>query len=276
MRLALIASLLLTIAIGGASAEQLDLQIRGHRLQFVETRTDPTVILIDGKRIHANPTLMTQEVATIGQTIVLVGASGPGGNACDVAPFVISFPPVGAPRFDGPVETCRAPDHRVLADRIEFSAPAIATAPGEEWTWTLENGFSAERKIAFVPDKTRGWASLRERSVGHPSDLLGYRDVGREIERLVGDQRKGFMTTLTGPGGIEYQGDLLVAETCQAHNCPNAASLILADIPARRVYVAWWPENAKVIVRPEVKEWSSTARSRLTDWVRRNQKARGG
>ena len=40
-----------------------------------------------------------------------------------------------------------------------------------------------------------------------------------------------------------------------------------ADPATKRIYLAWKPQDQKIIVRPEVKEWPVTARDALRDWA---------
>jgi hypothetical protein len=54
---------------------------------------------------------------------------------------------------------------------------------------------------------------------------------------------------------------------CTSHMCTEEEALLAADIPQKKVYLAWKPMNAKIVVRPPVKEWPAQARTALKDWA---------
>lgn len=103
-------SSILAIAIlvaGIAPAQAIDVQnLFGHTVR-VEGEYPERALKIDGRELHRNAILLFDGLIIVSGVPALIGSSSNGGNACDSSPFVVSFPPEGKPRFDGPIEACR-------------------------------------------------------------------------------------------------------------------------------------------------------------------------
>ena len=236
------AALLILSAIT-ASAQTTKLKAFGRQVEVVQPRTEIGRLSVDGRKLHENWILWLDEVALVGGVPVMIGTSGPGGNACEATPFILSFPEGRAARFDGPVDTCGVVEYKVEAAQITFTMAASPLGDGERWTWTPADGLRNSGKVAFAPDTGKGWADLRDRGLLHPADLFANGATAARLNELVGDQRRALLSTMTGPGSGRYEGDWYIGESCQAHNCPNAdtgsGAMLIVDIAGRRVFVAW-------------------------------------
>ena len=79
-------------------------------------------LLIGDREILRSPQLLLDEIAVVDGTPVLIGSASSGGNMCDAAPFVVSFPSGGKPRLDGPLETCASVQYESRLLRVAQAA----------------------------------------------------------------------------------------------------------------------------------------------------------
>lgn len=268
MRLILLAALILNAS--SVTARDDSIVAFGHNVIATRSTTGDGTIQVDGRVVHKNSTLSLDEVALVGGVPILIGKSGPGGNSCEWTPFIISFPEGKTPRFDGPVDTCWLVTHNIERDRITFGTPAMPDADGEKWTWTPADGLKSDGKVKFVPSAEKGWADLRDRSLGHPMDLFDYGPVSTRLDQMLGDRKPQFLTAMNGPGTGRYDGDWFIGSACQRHNCGHtgAGSIVALDISGRRLFIAWKPDGKKIEVRPVVADWPSEARQLLAAWAK--------
>jgi hypothetical protein len=195
-----------------------------------------------------------EEVAIVDGIGVAIGYPGSGGNACDAAPFVLSFPGDKAPRFDGPLDTCDPVTHVISKDEIQFEVKAIPGRDGERWLWTPQSGFQSEGSFKHVESPEKTWSDLRSRKIDHPSELFDYADIASQIHALLGTEEKQFLPIITGLGSFKFD------------KCRFEEALVVADLERERVFIAWKTENRPIIVRPPLTEWSQTGRTILRDW----------
>ena len=126
-----------------------------------------------------------------------VGVASNGGNMCDAAPFVLSFPPHGPVRLDGPLDSCNSVNHALLPDRISFSTTPLPGSPADTWSWTPDNGLTPTGKKAFVPDLKKGWSDLRSRAVTHRLSYFGAARSRNKFTRSLGGNRPTFFRSST-------------------------------------------------------------------------------
>ncbi|MGH6945327.1 MAG: hypothetical protein ACREH6_14035, partial [Geminicoccaceae bacterium] len=138
-------------------------------------------LVVDGREVLENWSLNLEASAIVDGIGILIGISNTGGNACDVSPFVLSFPPDQPARIDGPLANCRVVTYTVHQDTVRFETSADPAHDGKVWNWTPVDGFEQVGTTSFAPDETRGWAALRERSTSHPGDLLDYAEIADQI-----------------------------------------------------------------------------------------------
>jgi hypothetical protein len=239
----------------------------GHEIRFSGTFGEERV-LVDGKEMVRNGSVGISEVAVVKGVGVAIGFSGSGGNVCDASPFVISFPEGKAPRFDGPLDTCDEVKHVTTNDEIKFEIAAIPGRDGQRWSWTPQSGFQSLGSIKHVESPEKTWSDLRSRNIQHPSELFDYADIASQMHALLGTDEKPFLSIITGVGSVDFQGDLFVGQSCARHMCGDEEALIVADLEKQTVFLAWKTENAPIIVRPPVKDWSAAARAALRDWAK--------
>src|SRR3546814_20165257 len=76
----------------------------------------------------------------------LLGCTGPGGQFCDAAPFIVSFPADGPPKLFVPLETCGPVSSKHEADRIVFTEGGVSGETVKSWTW-IPGKRSEERRV---------------------------------------------------------------------------------------------------------------------------------
>jgi hypothetical protein len=246
-----------------ASAERLF----GHEVE-IRGRFGEQSLFIDGRAVHKNGILGLREYAIVSGVGVTIGFSGTGGNACDVSPFVISFPKSSAPRFDGPIESCGASTKMVGTDSITFELKSLPGRQGETWTWTLESGLRSNGKIAFTPEREKGWSQLRERQIEFPTDLYKYAEIAAQIKATAGSGEPAFLDGFSGPSSGEFKSDSYVGTGCGAHRCMTVGSFIFADPQLKKVFLGWRTDDGHLLVRPSpVTQWPARARGEFELWA---------
>lgn len=243
-------------------------QVAGHKIEL-QPKDFEKSLMIDGVAMHTNAIISFDELVQIDGTIVLIGDSSGGGNACDGSPFVVSFPPVGAPRFDGPLDNCIPVRYTVEGNKVTFSTGNIPGRETERWEWTPTAGFTTLPAIPFAPDASAGWGKLRERQMGHPSAAFANGEIATSIRLTLGSKFEGFQELMNGVGGGEFRGDDYVGTSCRPHACSDEAGLLFLSAHDRKVYAAWKPEGEKIAVFPSpVKLWPEKAKAELRKWAR--------
>ncbi|MGX5721729.1 hypothetical protein [Shinella zoogloeoides] len=243
-------------------------KIAGHTVEIREKDFEK-VLVVDGRELHTNQIVFLDDVYAFGDTVALVGTSSGGGNACDGAPFVLSFPGRGAPRIDGPIDSCVSVSWAVEGAGLVFSTVSVPGRETERWQWTAERGIAPLASVAFQADAASGWANLRERTFTHPSDAFGNGEIAASLKMVLGSDFEHFQTLMTGVGSGEFKGDDFVGTACRPHACLDEAGLIFLSSGERRAYAAWKPDGGKIAVFPApVKDWPEKARAELREWAK--------
>lgn len=74
-----------------AAAATFEMKMFGHHIVVLE-RDFKQVLSIDGREVLKDAILHIEDIHLISGTPAIVGSSSVGGNACDAAPFIVSFP----------------------------------------------------------------------------------------------------------------------------------------------------------------------------------------
>lgn len=262
-------SLLLATApvfLNAASASEFRMTMFGHEVT-IDRNDDGETLKVDGKALHSNIYVSVTQVALVAGMPVVIGDSSAGGNACAGSPFVLMLPKGGAPNFEEPLDTCMPVTAKEEESRLVFEAPPLPGRDGERWSWDPTGGFKTLDAVAFVPDAAKGWRELAAAAPGHPGDLFGYAEIATQMEGMLGNDAENYKQIITGVGSGQMKDGFYIGTACQPHNCGGVEALVAADPGTKRVYLAWKPQDRKIIVRPEVKEWPATARDALRDWA---------
>ncbi|NLS00126.1 hypothetical protein HGP17_25145 [Rhizobium sp. P38BS-XIX] len=240
----------------------------GHSVTIKE-KDFQKVLVVDGRELHTDEIITFDDIYAFNDTLVVVGSSSPGGNACDASPFVLSFPAKGAPRFDGPIDSCASVSHQVDGASFVFSTGNVPGHDTERWQWTAGGGITSLPSVAFKPDASTGWANLRERAFTHPSDAFKNGEIAESLKAVLGADFDHFQELMSGVGSGQFKGDDFVGSACRPHACLDEAGMIFLSSHDRRVYAAWKPDGKKIAVFPSpVKEWPDRVKTELKDWAK--------
>ncbi|MDW9783684.1 hypothetical protein GOB29_03300 [Sinorhizobium meliloti] len=262
----LIASFIGYLSASALAAAEIDITLFGRSVSVSKVE-DQQRLTIDGREILKNYYVSIDQIEVVDGIPVVIGTSSMGGNACEGSPFIVSFPPDGNPRVDGPLDTCLGVRVEKSADALILSTAAMPNDPGQKWTWTAAAGLKELERETFVADSSKGWAQLRERTVSHPSELLDYAEIGNEIASMAGTDRGLVNDILMGVGSGAFKGDYFVGVTCSRHMCLDQEGLVIADIQNRKIYLAWKPSGQKIKVQPPVTEWPEEAKVEIREWA---------
>ncbi|RWA81739.1 hypothetical protein [Mesorhizobium sp.] len=268
MKKSLTTATLLVIA-APAMADDFNAILFGHSVE-IYGKTDETMHL-DGKPVITDGRLTIDEIATVDEIPTLIGNSFSGGASCEGSPFVVSFPPTNNARIDGPIEgtDCALVTRKVEDTGITFSIAPSAGRVGKIWVWTPTAGLTEGPSVEMQPDITKGFATLRERTVTHPSELFSYGEVNRAIGDLLGADLKAYRQTLDGTGSGKFVGDDYVGTACAPHMCGLQEALVFVSAKEHRIYAAWKPDQKKIEVRPPLHDWPEKARAELAAWAKK-------
>jgi hypothetical protein len=227
------------------------------------------VLKVDGREIHKNASVSLDEITLVNGMPVAIGSSSMGGNACDSAYFVLSFPQGAAPRFDGPAESCHSTSYELRDTEILVSTGNIPGEGQTRWRWTPEQGFQSLEKFAFKPDENTGWEILRERQLNHPGQLLFNGVISALLKSMVGARFDEYQRALNGVGSGEFENDDWYAQSCTPHMCTDEEVIVFLSGHDRKVFTAWKPPGEKILVWPVLNEWPEKAKSHLRAWAKK-------
>lgn len=164
---ALVAAVPMFVYATVASSSPFAMTLFGHQVS-ISPSGDQFKLEIDEREVLRNYYLDLDEIYVINGTPTVVGTSSGGGNACEGAPFIVSFPRNESPRLDGPLDTCFGVKVEASDIALTLSTAPTPNEPGKRWTWTPSDGIKEAESAAFVADVSKGWPQLRERTASHP------------------------------------------------------------------------------------------------------------
>lgn len=241
-----ILTLLAALLPGIAAAE--DWQLAGHGVTLEEGADGGSRLLADGAVILEDWLLLANGAGPMPGGAVVHGVSGAGGNACDAAPFVLWLPEGGAPRLDGPIETCSYLEAQVGPDSITWASRPSPGRMTESWTWTAADGIVAGPVTPFAPDAGRGWEALAELADAHPADALRLEPVFRALETGLGPDFAAFEERIAGLGSGGLDGADYFGRACIKEVCDTDFAGIWLDAARREVF-AWWRDGSDGALR---------------------------
>lgn len=265
------AAFALGISASPAAATVLTFEAFGHRIEFEQDRErDPNgdqVLKVDGGAEVRAGMITFERISRLGEMTYFVGLAGTGGNACDLAPFIISLPKSGAPKLYGPVDTCTAVGIEYLDDRIVLREGGFPGDVADVWTWTPAGGI-VRTSETLAADGGKGWADLWDKKADHPSALLFNADAAALLERTAGPDWPAIKAQMNGVGEATWVGDTFVSSSCVKSDCSDAGQLTVIDLQTRKAYLAIKPTGGKIRVFPPVKEWPDVPKQGLREWAK--------
>jgi hypothetical protein len=189
---------------------------------------------------------------------------GPGGNACEGWPAVVTVK-------DGKV----AADTTMNKECASFAASAdeqgftFVESPqpgtdGSAWRFTPNDGMRRLGVLVFQPQPGTTWADLT-RMLDHPLALFNVAPFDAAVRKLTGAQFRDFAQRLHLASGVERKGNFLVGTGCQAHACNSDRGFIGIDPNARAVFLAM-RSNTRVTTWPALASWPILLRGEYEAW----------
>lgn len=249
-----------------AMAEPRSISALGHQINIRLSSGGNERLEVDNRVLLSDLHIDIQETGVLSGVAFAVGERNDGGNICEGSIFVVSMPSQDSARLDGPLDSCEIGNYRVETEHIVLTTPASASHDGKRWVWT-PSGFSAPSPVKFIPKEGDVRATIAQKLITHPSELMEYREIAERLNSILGAERPAYLRIADGPGSVEYDGGILVAEACQSHACDSTALLVAVDPTSQRVFVAIKDtELPKAIVPYATREWPPVVQSRLQSW----------
>ncbi|NGM45457.1 hypothetical protein G5B31_07895 [Rhodobacter sp. SGA-6-6] len=239
-------TLLAALLPGIAAAE--DWQLAGHSVTLEDVADGGSRLSADGAVVLEDWLLLTDGAGPMPGGAAVWGVSGPGGNACDAAPFVLWLPEGGAARLDGPVDTCTTLEAQVGPDSITWDSEPVPGEMSESWIWTPAGGIVAGPSTPFAPDAGRGWEALPELADAHPADALRLEPVYRALEAGLGPDFPAYEERISGLGSGGLEGADYAGRACIKLVCETDFAGLWLDAARREVF-AWWRNDADGALR---------------------------
>jgi hypothetical protein len=250
-----------------AHAEDFSAKLFGHGVSVSRNKDFEQQLRIDDKIVIKDSIVSIEDVRVIDGVGVAIGYTSAGGNACNESYFVLSFPIEQPVRIDGPTGNCFSITYVVEPKGIRFSTEASVSRAGETWSWTPTDGMSQKTAVAFSESPSSdAWNDLRSRKISHPGEFFKYRALSAQLDSLLGVDRASVLPIVNGVGSVEYKGDVVLATSCVPHQCDETGTLIVIDLPTKKLFLAWRPSKRPTIVRPALETWTPAARAELASW----------
>src|SRR3546814_320349 len=151
--------LLLEVLAPQPARASTSITIFGSDIEVLETSDIEYVLRIDGETKIAEERISLDQIDRLAGVDFLIGFAGPGGNACEPAPFIVSFHADGPPKLFGPLETCRPVSIDPEGDVLRLIEVGVPGERVKSWTWSPQGSLS-EARYVFPMKKCMGWASL--------------------------------------------------------------------------------------------------------------------
>ena len=269
VRRALATALLLAICAPlGALAEQAkphDVAVGPVTLQIVETESGEKE-LRHGTRVLVKDYLVSEGLAAkFKDTHARVFDVGPGGNACDGWPAVVTVDKDGKVAADTTMkDLCSLFGASADEEGFTFVERAVPDQAGSVWRFTPEAGMRRLGLLVFRPQPKTTWNDL-EKSLDHPLALFDVAPFDAAVRKLTGNQYNDFTLRLRVAGGVEKKGNFLIGSGCQPHACNSDQGFIAVDRKTNDVFLAM-RRNERFTTWPVLSRWPDAMKRELASW----------
>ena len=223
---------------GGAAAESW--QLAGHAVTLEDTGEGGARLVADGAVVLEDWQVFADGALQVPGGAVVWGAAGPGGNACNAAPFALWLPQGGPARLDGPADSCAYLVPAPGPDGISWTAEALPGEPSETWVWTAAGGLVAGQGAAFAPEAGLGWEALAGLDGQHPVEALKLSPVWAALQAgLAPADMQAFSERISELGSGGLTGADYLGEACLKFTCDADWALLYLEAATQRVFAAW-------------------------------------
>lgn len=269
VRRALATALLLAIcAPCDAFAEQAkprDVAIGPVTLQIVETDSGEKE-LRHGARVLVKDYAVNESLAAkFKDTHARVFDVGPGGNACDGWPAVVTVDKDGKVAADTTMkDLCSLFGASADEEGFTFVERAVPGQPGSVWRFTPEAGMRRLGLLVFRPQSKTTWNDL-EKSLDHPLTLFDVAPFNAAVRKLTGNQYNDFTLRLRVAGSVEKKGNFLIGSGCQPHSCNSDQGFLAVDRKTQDVFLAM-RRNERFTTWPALNRWPAPLSAEYESW----------
>jgi len=254
----------------GAGAEEtakpIDTAVGPVTLRVIETESGEKE-LRHGTRVLVKEFSINEGLAAkFKDTHARVFDVGPGGNACDGWPAVVTVDKDGKVAIDLTMkDLCSLFAASTDEEGFTFVEKALPGRNGSVWRFTPENGMRRLGVLVFRPQPKSTWRDL-DRMLDHPLTLFNVAPVDAAVHKLTGAQFGEFVLRLNVAGEVEKKDErFLVGTGCQAHACNSDLGFIAIDRKAHDVFLAM-RSGQRLTTWPAVDRWPAPLRADYEAW----------
>jgi hypothetical protein len=270
LRPALLMALAAVLASAHARAEDAakptDVTVGPATLQIVEPESGEKE-LRHGTRVLVKEFSINEGVAAKFKEIsARVFAIGPGGNACDGWPAVVTVDKDGKVAIDLTMkDLCSLYIASIDEEGFTFVEKALPGTDGSVWRFTPDDGVRRLGVLVFRPQPKSTWNDL-DRMLDHPLSLFNVAPIDAAVRKLTGPQFREFALRLNVAGGVEKKDErFLVGTGCQAHACNSDQGFIGIDRKGRELFLAM-RSGSRVTTWPAPARWPAPLREDYESW----------
>jgi hypothetical protein len=229
-------ALVLVSALPGAGQDALS--VDGRQIMVTSDADGMALLTVNGATLLQDGVIyLDPGSSTVEGVTVVTGVAGPGGNACNPAPFVLALPEGGAPELWGPIDSCAYFQPQVEAGRLVFAADPLPGAAGETWVWTRDGGFVPGPAVGFVA--TSGWEALDSLSGAHPVDALALVPVLDTLQAGLGADFPVYARLIGGIGAGNLTDEGYLGSACDKPTCETDWAMLYLHRETQGVFAMW-------------------------------------
>jgi len=255
-----------SLGVHAEGAKPQDVTVGPVTLQIVETDSGEKE-LRHGTRVLAKDYSLNEGLtAKFKDTHARVFDIGPGGNACEGWPAIVTVDRDGKVVAD---TTLKGECHYFIVatdeDGFIFVERAVPDQDGAVWRFVPGEGMRRLGLLVFRPQPKSSWSDL-DKWRDHPLSLFNVAPVDAAVRKLTGKQFGDLALRLRVASEVEKKGDrFLVGTGCQPHACNSDQGFIGIDRSARAVFLAM-RSGKDVNIWPPLGRWPEPLRGDLKSW----------
>ncbi|MGZ5924468.1 MAG: hypothetical protein ACXWK2_07845 [Rhizomicrobium sp.] len=269
----LAAFVLAALAPAGIHAEEAkpqDVTVGPVTLQIVETDSGEKE-LRHGSRVLAKDYSLSEGLAARFKDVsARVFVVGPGGNACEGWPAVVTVDKDGKVAVD---TTLKGECHYFIVateeDGFVFLERAVPDQDGSVWRFAPGEGLRRLGLLVFRPQPKSSWNDL-DKWLDHPLSLFNVAPLDTAVRKLTGKQFGDLALRLRVAAEVEKKGDrFLVGTGCQPHACDSDAGFLAIERRTHGVFLAM-RSGKEMNIWPPLGRWPELLRGELKSWQKPN------
>ncbi|MEN3379330.1 MAG: hypothetical protein V7604_4685 [Hyphomicrobiales bacterium] len=247
-------------------AKPQDVTVGPVTLQIVETDSGEKELRHGTRVLVKDYSLNEGLAAKFKDTHARVFDVGPGGNACEGWPAVVTVDRDGKVAVD---TTLKGECHYFIVateeDGFVFVERAVPDQDGAVWRFAPGEGLRRLGLLVFRPQPKSSWNDL-DKWLDHPLSLFNVAPVDAAIRRLTGRQFGDLALRLRVASEVQKKDDrFLIGTGCQPHACNSDQGFVGIDRSARAVFLAMRSDKL-VTTWPAAAHWPAPFRDALKSW----------